>query len=750
MTKTAKRSFLILLAMAAMAAWAVTGRRLEAEASTSSEAGSKTGKRSQAAPTYNKEVVRILQKSCQTCHHPGDIAPFSMMTYRETRPWAASIREQVITKKMPPWKPLAGCGDFRDARGLAQEEINTLVAWVDGGAPEGNASDLPPMLEFPDGWSLGAPDLVIAPETEYTPPTQGDMYRCFTVPAGNLRGDRWIGALTVKPGNARIVHHVIAYGDPTGESVALDAKDPEPGYRCFGGPGISTTQMLGGWAPGSRGYFAPDGTGIKLNNNSRVVVQVHYHPTGEKETDRTLVGLYFSKKPVERELQVLPLVNTGFTIPAGAKNYDVTASFTVPALLSAKIWAITPHMHLLGKKIKVELTRANVVTPECLVDIPQWDFNWQGTYLYNKPVELTPNSRLRLTCNYDNSTDNPFNPNNPPKAVRWGEETTDEMALAFIGFTLDALALPLSAPSLRDVIVDGTGALSVGGAGFLAGADIEINGHSLRDTAADAGTQAAKLSSSEMWKVYAAPGQQADVAVLNPDGVRTPVAKFVRPGTARPVAAVSAASFAADALAPEAIGAAFGTGLATATAIANATPLPTELAGTRVRVNGVLAPLFFVAAGQVNFLVPAGVQSGSAVLEILAGDNVLSRGAINLVSAAASLFTSNATGTGAPAAVGTKDGVTFFSVGNPDGSANPLDAGDYLVLFGTGFRKAPLPSVRITIGGRDVPALYAGAQGSLAGLDQINTQIPAGLSGLVDLVVSINGKPANTVRIRVR
>lgn len=749
MTKTAKRSFLVLLIMAA-AMWMAAGRRLEAETSLAPKGGTKAGKRSQATPTFNKEVVRIFQKSCQTCHHPGDIAPFSMMTYKDARPWAASIREQVITKKMPPWKPASGCGDFADARGLAQEEINTIVAWVDGGSPEGNPADLPPLLEFPDGWPLGAPDLVIAPPTEYAPPAQGDMYRCFTVPAGELRGDRWIGALSVKPGNARIVHHVIAYGDPTGESIALDAKDPEPGYRCFGGPGISTTQMLGGWAPGSRGYFAPEGAGIKLSNNSRVIIQVHYHPTGEAETDRTQLGFYFAKKPVQRELQVLPLVNQGFTIPAGSKNYDVTASFTVPALLSAKMWAVTPHMHLLGKKIKVELTRPNATTPECLVNIPEWDFNWQGTYLYNKPIDLTSNTRLQLTCTYDNSTDNPFNPNNPPKPVRWGEETTDEMALAFIGFTLDALALPLSAPSLKDVIVDGAGALSVGGTGFLPGADIEINGHNLRDTVADAATQATKLSSGELWKIYAAPGQQVDVAVLNPDGVRTPVARFVRPGTARPVAAVSAASFSADALAPEAIGAAFGTGLATATVVANATPLPTDLAGTRVRVNGVLAPLFFVAPGQVNFLVPAGVQSGSAVIEILAGDNVLSRGTINLASAAASLFTSNATGAGAPAAVATKDGVSFTNVGNPDGTANPLDAGDYLVLFGTGFRKAALSAVRITIGGREAPALFAGSQGGLAGLDQINTQVPVGLSGIVDLVVTVNGRPANKVTIRVK
>ncbi|HMX30271.1 MAG TPA: hypothetical protein PKC13_32115, partial [Blastocatellia bacterium] len=216
------------------------------------------------------------------------------------------------------------------------------------------------------------------------------------------------------------------------------------------------------------------------------------------------------------------------------------------------------------------------------------------------------------------------------------------------------------------------------------------------------------------------------------------------------VTAVSAASFGGDALAPEAIAAAFGTNLSNATMIANATPLPTELAGTKVRVNGLLAPLFFVAPSQINFLVPVGVQTGSAAIEITSAGGAIARGTINIAATAPSLFTSNASGQGAPAAIATKDGVNFQSIGNADGSANPIDAGDYLVLFGTGLRKAAPVTVKITIGGREAPVQYIGAQGGFAGLDQINTQIPAGVSGLVDVVVSINGKAANVVKVRVR
>jgi len=772
MNRTIKRSLFAALALFAAVVlafnhWQMTTTATEGPAndsstiSSGSEASAKTAKRAQAAPTFSKEVSRIFQKNCQTCHHPGDIAPFSMMSYQETRPWAKAIREAVIVRRMPPWKPQPGCGDFRDARGLTEDEINTIVAWVDAGAQEGNAADMPAATEFPDGWPLGAPDFVATPSADFTPARDKDTFRCFSVPVSSLRGDRYLQGLDVRPGNRKIVHHVLVFPDPGGKSVALDAKDPEPGYECFGGPGfpISTNQadilagksyMLGGWAPGVRGYFAPEGTGIKMSGgaNDRVVIQVHYHPTGEPETDHTSVGLYFAKVPVQKNLLLLPLANTAFTIPAGAKQYQVTQNLDALPF-AGKIVGVTPHMHLLGKQIKVEVTRPNE-SPQCLINVPSWDYNWQGSYLYQTPIAAPAGSRVKLTCTYDNSTDNPLNPNTPPKPVGWGETTVDEMALAFVAATLDLFSITPSSPQLADVSVDGNGGLNVTGAGFQIAADIEINGHSLRDTLEDAATLSTKLASPELWKVYAPPGQSVNITVVNPDGVRTASRSFTRAGASNALAAVSAANFSADALAPEAIAAAFGTNLATATMVANTTPLPTELAGTKVRVNGVLAPLFFVASTQVNFLVPPGVQTGSAVIEITSAAGVISRGTVNLASVAPSLFTTNASGTGAPAAVATKDGVNFYAVGNADGSPNLIDAGDYLALFGTGLRKASVSTVRITIGGREALVQYVGAQGGFAGLDQINTQIPAGISGIVDVVVSINGKAANAVKIRVR
>jgi uncharacterized protein (TIGR03437 family) len=723
-------------------------------------AAGKTSKRTQGAPTFNKEVVRIFQQHCQTCHHPGDIGPFSLMSYKEARPWAVSIREQVITKAMPPWKPQPGCGDFKDVRALTPDEINTIVAWVDGGAPEGNAADLPNPLEFTEGWPLGQPDFVAQTET-YTPPQGKDTYRCFSVPTSQLRGDRWLQGLDVQPGNRKVVHHVIAYADPLGKSVELDQQEPGPGYTCFGGPGFDislgineilngNSPMLGGWAPGSRGYFAPDNNGIKLpaNASARVVLQVHYHPTGEPETDRTSVGFYFAQKPVSKAMLPLPLANTSFAIPAGAKEHRVTARFTATGF-AGKILGISPHMHLLGKQIKVELTQPGQPT-QCLVNIPNWNFNWQGSYLYQQPIPFAANTRVDLSCVFDNSMENPFQPNNPPKVVRWGEETTDEMALAFIAFTLDALTLPTSSPQLAEVTTDDKGNLLVSGAGFNTGADIEINGHRVRDTQADAATQSTKLQSGQLWKVFAAPGASVNVTVINPDGVRTSARPFTRVAPARAVAAVSAASFAAGALAPESIVAAFGEYLASDTATAASLPLPTELAGTTVRVNGILAPLFFVSRQQLNFQLPAGVSAGSAVIEITTGDGQLSRSTLMISLVVPSLFTANAAGTGVPIGVVSPDGINFYPISNPDGTPSALNGGDYLVLFGTGFRRAARENVQITIGGRSAPTIFTGAQGGLVGLDQLNTELPREVSGLVDVVVTANGRPANVVKVRLK
>lgn len=708
---------------------------------------------SAASPTFNRDVSRILQNKCQTCHHPGDIAPFSLMTYRDAKVWAGPMKTAVTNKVMPPWKPISGCGNFRDVRQLTDAEIATITQWVDTGAPEGDAADLPAALNFQDGWSLGTPDMIIEADQDYTPPKGSDMYRCFSVPT-NLRGDRFVTAIDVRPGNKKLVHHVITYTDPDGASKALDDADPGPGYTSFGGPGYTNFSMLGGWAPGARPFFNPDGIGVKLTNNSRIVFQVHYHPCATTtcgvgnpgdDTDRTQIGIYFARKPVTQNLYYLPLVNQSFAIPAGNNHYKVTASLNTP--IDAHLVNITPHMHLLGREIKVDVTPQGSTSTSCLVNITDWDFRWQGTYTYLNSVPISAGSKVQLTSYFDNSSANANNPNTPPKVVKWGEQTTDEMCLAFLGFTLDYESLVPSTPRLDDVNTDANGKLVARGAGLLPGADLLIDGHRVSDSTDSSGTV---VSSSELWKVFAPPGKPVSVSILSPDGSTSSSLSFTRPGSAMSGATVSAASYVpGDPVAPESIGAIFGTNLATGQEPAKQVPLPTVLAGSVVKVNGTPAQLFFASRYQINFLMPRDVQPGDAMIEVISADGTITRSTLAVSKATPALFTSSSDGRGAPAANATPDGVVRYVVGNPDGSANPVGPLHYLELFGTGFRFAAYDTLKVKIGGVDVPILYSGAHGFFTGVDQLNVQVPAGVTGNVDLVLQVDGKTANTVKLFV-
>jgi hypothetical protein len=386
-------------------------------------------------PTFNNQVVRIFQDHCQSCHHEGDIAPFSLMTYRTTLPQALNIKYMTGARLMPPWKPVTGCARFDGERELTADEIDTIAKWVGGGAPEGNPADLPTPLDFGSGWVLGQPDMVLSNTDAYTPPLTGDMYRCFTLPT-NLPADQYVSAIDIHPGDRGTVHHVIAYVDTNGGSVALDTKDPGPGYTSFGGPGFDNPGTLGGWAPGARPIMLPDGIAYELAANSRVVLQVHYHPHGPVQPDKTEIGIYFAKKKPQKLMRILPLINTTFTIPPNDENYKVTASFPIATPVATHLWFIAPHMHLLGRKMRVEATLPGG-TKQCLIGIDDWDFNWQGMYRYKDSVAFPAGTRLGLEAFYDNSSNNVRNPSDPPKPVSWGESTTDEMCIAFLGVTLD-------------------------------------------------------------------------------------------------------------------------------------------------------------------------------------------------------------------------------------------------------------------------------------------------------------------------
>jgi mono/diheme cytochrome c family protein len=387
-----------------------------------------------AAPTFDKDIAPMVYKNCATCHRPGEVAPFSLLTYGDAGKRAKQIARVTGDRIMPPWKAEEGFGEFANDRHLTAEQIALVQDWAEAGAPEGNSADLPPAPQFAEGWTLGEPDVVLEPDEDYQLAAEGpDIYRCFVVPT-KFTENHYIRAMEVRPGNRKVVHHVIVHYDTTGAARELDARDPGPGYTSFGGVGFRSGGMIGGWAPGNFPTFLPEGIGRMVPSGADLVMQVHYHRSGKPETDRTKVGLYFVKGTVDKRIRAKMVFKAPLRIPPGDSDYVVHASLPLEEDVTA--YRVTPHMHLLGKEMKVTATLPDgTVLP--LVHVTDWDFNWQTSYQFKTPLRLPAGSRVDLEAHYDNSAGNPVNPNTPPRLVHWGEQTTDEMCLAFVTFTLD-------------------------------------------------------------------------------------------------------------------------------------------------------------------------------------------------------------------------------------------------------------------------------------------------------------------------
>jgi len=381
--------------------------------------------------TFNNQVVRIFQRNCQTCHRPGEVAPFSLTTYKDAHAKRDDIVEVVESRYMPPWKAVPGYGEFTDVRRLSDEEIRLIGRWVTAGAPEGEPRDLPSPRTFPTGWTLGTPSAVLAMEEPYVvPPRTKDIYRCFVVPI-RIPGDwRMIRASEVLPGNRKVVHHVQTFLDVTGRSEELDQADPGPGYTCFGGPRFDSSGGLGGWAPGYPPIEIPSGVAWGIPPGARLVIQVHYHNPGDTpETDVTRVGVHFTSGPFDRRLAVVRAFAWNFGLRAGDERAVIKASTTLKEDLDAL--SVHAHMHLLGRAMTVTAHLPDGTTTPML-KIDDWDFEWQIRYSYKRPVPLPEGTRLEAECVYDNSAGNPKNPSKPPRPVFSGFETTDEMCQASV------------------------------------------------------------------------------------------------------------------------------------------------------------------------------------------------------------------------------------------------------------------------------------------------------------------------------
>ena len=390
-----------------------------------------------ASVTYTRNVAKILNENCVSCHRPGDVGPFALTNYHEARTWAAAIKSYTAHRLMPPWKAAPGYGEFQGAHYLTDAQIATLGRWADTAAPEGNPGELPapPRLPAPGGWPLGTPDAILKPDRDYHVAAEGpDVYRNFVLPA-DFAKDRYLSAMAFRPGNRAIVHHIIAYIDPKAISVAREGEDGQPGYTVPGtGVGIKDAEWGDGWAAGMEARALPPGVAIKIPAGAKIVMQVHYHKTGKPETDRTEIGLYDAKTPVEHRLQVMAVGNEEIGLTPGNPAQTLHARFQVPA--DATLRSIIPHMHMLGKEMKVTATLPDK-TVKPLIWIKDWDFNWQMNYRYTQPIPLPAGTWIDLTAVYDNSEKNPRQTSHPAKIVRFGEQTTDEMCYAFLGFTVD-------------------------------------------------------------------------------------------------------------------------------------------------------------------------------------------------------------------------------------------------------------------------------------------------------------------------
>jgi peroxiredoxin len=382
--------------------------------------------------TYHRDVEPILQQRCQSCHRPGQVAPFSLLSYKDARSWGSEIKQFTGSRQMPPWLAEPGHGEFQDVRRLSDEEVGKVAQWVDGGMPEGNRKDAPPAREWSGEWMLGKPDLVLSASEEYEVAASGDDdFRVFVLPTG-VTENKQVVAIDFRPGNSRVVHHVVSFVDTTGKGRELDAASPGPGFSSGpGGVGILGASIQGVWAPGNLPRFLPTGVGRPLPKNGDLLIQVHYHKTGKVERDKTEVALYFAKDDVPITVQARTAIFGPFRIdiPADAARHEERFSMTLP--LPVKVLNIMPHMHLLGREMKVTATYPDGKT-ENLVWIKDWDYRWQDSYRYREPLRLPRGTKVEVVAYFDNTSANPRNPSNPPRRVRFGEQTTDEMAFAIM------------------------------------------------------------------------------------------------------------------------------------------------------------------------------------------------------------------------------------------------------------------------------------------------------------------------------
>ena len=399
----------------------------------------------ESGPTFSRDVAPIFYEKCISCHREGEVAPMSLVTFREARPWARSIHEKVTTREMPPWHADRRYGTFSNDLSLTQPEIDTIAAWVTAGAQEGNAADLPPLPEFTEGWQIGTPDMVFEMPVEFEVPASGTVdYQYFDVPTGFTK-DMWMQAGEVRAGDRQHVHHIVIYvkePEPNsrpqvvsvrpilaeGQAPPRRAERPADDGRPGGGDA-----MLVNWAVGEDPPVHAPGTAKRIPAGSTLVFNLHYTTDGEPGLDRSRLGLIFADEPPAREVRTGLIANPLFELPPGAANYEVEAEATFGE--DVKVWTLHPHMHLRGKDMTYTVTYPDGTT-EIVLSVPRFDFGWQTDYYLAEPLLLPKGSKMHVSAHFDNSEANRANPD-PTATVRWGDQTWEEMMIGFFTYTVE-------------------------------------------------------------------------------------------------------------------------------------------------------------------------------------------------------------------------------------------------------------------------------------------------------------------------
>jgi hypothetical protein len=411
----------------------------------------------EAAPTFSKDVAPLLYRNCTNCHRSGEIGPMSLLTYKDARPWAKSIATRVSNGTMPPWHADPAHGEFLNDRSLKAADRDTIVKWVNAGAPEGNPADLPKPPAYVDGWQMGQPDAVFTMQEDYPiPPTGTIDYKFFEIPT-NLTEDQWVQAVEVRPGNRAVVHHVIVYmrGAQATPRVAppftfapgmrRSADAPKPDKAPVDNDRAPTRDpgaWLTGYAPGQSMRVYQPGTALRIPAGAVLTVAMHYTANGKETTDRTRIGVKYASEPPKTQVRVGNLQNENFVLPAGTSDTRVDAELTLQQDLT--LWSLLPHTHMRGKKWEVTAIYPDGKS-EVILNVPKYDFNWQTDYIFKEPLQLQKGTKIRTSAWYDNSTANKANPD-PKKDVYWGDQTWEEMQFTAFTFSLPETQTKTIAP----------------------------------------------------------------------------------------------------------------------------------------------------------------------------------------------------------------------------------------------------------------------------------------------------------------